>query len=72
MIVRAKFRVESVTKDSFGHSFKLVPVSHGSPENEAFYKQTPGGSMTLSTVNPAIADQFIPDAEFYVDFTKAD
>jgi len=72
MKVRAKFKVESVTKMSGGsNSIRLHPVMSGSEENKAFYKWTPGGSIELSTINDEAAAQFAPGLEFYVDFTKA-
>lgn len=71
--VRAKFKVQSVTKAEGGaNRVELRPVTGGSPENEQFYKWTPGGSIDLQTVNEAAAAQFEPGAQFYVDFIKAD
>lgn len=72
MSVRAKFKVRSVTISNFGQSIELEPVTHGSPENERFYKETPGGKIVLSTINKNAGLQFKPDDEFYVDFTKAE
>ena len=72
MTVRAKFKVMSVTESEGGlKSARLHPVTSGSPENSEFYKWTPGGSIDLSTMNPAAADQFVPGREFYVDFIPA-
>ena len=72
MSVRAKFKVETVTRNTSGASVQLVPVINGSEENKQFYKYTPAGSIQLSTVNAAAAEQFKPGDEFYVDFTKAE
>lgn len=72
MSVRAKFKVETVTHNTSGASVQLVPVINGSEENKQFYKYTPAGSIQLSTVNAAAAEQFKPGDEFYVDFTKAE
>jgi len=73
MTVRAKFKVQSVTESEGGlKSARLHPVTSGSPENAEFYKWTPGGSIELSTMNPAAAEQFRPGREFYVDFTPAE
>lgn len=72
MTVRAKFRVESVTSSANGtKTAKLFPVTSGSKENAEFYKWTPGGSIDLSTLNEAAAEQFVPGREFYVDFIPA-
>jgi hypothetical protein len=49
----------------------LEPVTSGSPENESFYKYTPGGKISLSTINADAAKQFVPGQYYYVDFTAA-
>ena len=72
MPVRAKFRCDSITKTEHGTSIKLYPVTSGSDENEKFYKYTPAGSVELSTINAEAAKQFVPGAEYYVDFTPMD
>lgn len=72
MTVRAKFRVNSVMYMEGGTAaIKLSPVTTGSEENKAFYKWTPCGSIDLQTINEEAAKQFVPGAEFYVDFTPA-
>lgn len=72
MTVRAKFKVLSITESEGGlKTARLSPVTSGSPENEAFYKWTPGGGIELSTLNPAAAEHFVPGRQFYVDFTPA-
>lgn len=74
MKVRAKFRVHNV-KDmgASGSVVELHPVYSSDPnsENAKFYNATPWGSVQLGTVNPAVAEQFKPGTEFYVDFTPA-
>lgn len=73
MSVRAKFRCESVTKTAnSAASVTLSPVTNGSPENDSFYKWTPGGCIALQTINESAADQFVPGKDYYVDFTPAD
>lgn len=72
MQVRAKFRVESVTRNEHGGSVKLVPVTSGSPENEKFFHYTPWGGIDLGTVNDDALEQFTPGKEFFVDFTAAE
>ncbi|AOY88635.1 hypothetical protein BKP64_10895 [Marinobacter salinus] len=71
MSVRAKFKVESVTKFDNGNSVKLSPVTSGSEENESFFHYTPFGTIEIGTINENAAADFTPGAEFYVDFTKA-
>lgn len=71
--VRAKFKVQSVTESEGGlKTANLTPVTSGSPENEQFFKWTPGGQIQLGTINPTAAEQFTPGRQFYVDFTPAD
>ena len=55
-----------------GATISLNTVYSGSPENEAFFKMTPGGTIMLATVNPKAAEQFVVGKEYYVDFTLAD
>lgn len=74
-MVRAKFVVntnkdnESADPAYKGNEINLYAVHSGSPENEAFFKMTPGGNITLVTVNPQVAAQFAVGKEVYVDFT---
>lgn len=71
MSVRAKFKVDSVTTNEHGGSIKLLPVTHGSEENEKFFKWTPYGQIEIGTVNEDALKQFKPGTEFYVDFSPA-
>ncbi len=76
-MVRAKFTVTSVEpngatdEENKGSTVTLLPVVGGSPENDSFYKWTPGGEISLSTINEVAAAQFEVGKEFYVDFTPA-
>ena len=80
-MVRAKFFVTSIApfnpaNESDGYTIELEPVHDGSPDNRDFYKWTPGGKITLSTVNVAAAKEFGAGSdfygkEFYVDFSEA-
>lgn len=73
MSVRAKFYVQSKKKFDGDNGTRVVlsPVIDGSEENREFYRLTPGGSITLDTINDSAAEQFSEGAEFYVDFTRA-
>lgn len=76
-MVRAKFRVDSVTHNAPQGGKKTVtiqmfPVYGNSEENKKFWQYTPGGSIQLQTVNADAAAQFEPGDEFYIDFTKAE
>lgn len=69
MTIRAKFKVVGVTQTTDTARINLNPVICGSPENESFYRYTPGGHIDLQVVDPATAARFTEGAEFYVDFT---
>jgi hypothetical protein len=69
-IVIAKFRVES--KNEEDGMVKLYPVTSGSPENDTFYKWTPGGEIRLNTINEAAISYFEVGKEYYVEFRKAE
>ena len=72
MSVRAKFKVDSVTRHAGGSAeISMSPVTSGSEENKAFWKYTPGGQLKMSCMNPEATEQFEPGTEFYVDFTPA-
>lgn len=77
MTVRAKFKVQSITRQANWngpgelHSIKLNPVTSGSEENKQFYAATPGGEINLSVVPASVGEQFNIGGEFYVDFTPA-
>jgi len=70
-MVRAKFKVKSVTNMANGSEVNLTPVTQGSDENSEFFKWTPYGEIKLGLVKPEQAEQFKPDAEFYIDFIPA-
>lgn len=71
MSVRAKFKVSEITETDQGKAIKLSPVTSGSKENEEFFKWRPYGSITIGTINPAVAEQLTIGKVFYVDFTEA-
>lgn len=77
-MVRAKFtctKIESngaTNPSDKGATIILYPVVGGSAENESFYRWTPGGSISLSTVNESAAAQFEEGKAYYVDFTPAE
>jgi len=78
MSVRAKFRVDEITKYPVSEypettgQVKLSAVTGGpdeSDEDNSFWKYTPAGDITMHIDNQAALDQFNVDQEFYVDFT---
>lgn len=73
-MVRAKFKVtgkERIQEGDDGMTIQLHPVYTGSLENQEFYKWTPGGNISMSTVNAKAAEYFVVGREYYVDFTEA-
>lgn len=72
-MVRCKFRVAAKREAGDGTGeVTLYPVVTGSPENDKFYKYTPGGAISFSTINVEAMKVFNVGAEFYVDFTPAE
>lgn len=72
MSVRAKFKCQSKTEHgNESVSIRLEPVIGGSPENDSFYRWTPGGYVQIDCMNPKASEEFEVGAEYYVDFTKA-
>ena len=72
-MTRCKFVCETKTERT-GKTFaiKLVPVTHGSKENEEFFKYTPFGSAEIGLLNSETAKQFEVGKEYYVDFTPVE
>jgi hypothetical protein len=66
-MVRAKFICVSVENGTVN----MYPVTSGSKENERFYKYTPAGSLSLSTVNEEALAQFEQGKEYYIDISAA-
>jgi hypothetical protein len=72
MQTRCKFKCTHVektgTEGSDQNAFFEVVVQ-GSPENESFFRWTPSGRLSLSTVR---GGQFEVGQEYYLDITLAD
>ena len=49
----------------------LNPVTGGSPENDAFFANTPSGEIKLGTINAAAAAEFELNGEYLITFEKA-
>lgn len=72
MNIRAKFRVEGVTKHGEEHTtIRLRAVTTGSEENKKYWKYTPSGDMTMTVMSHVVAD-FKPDQEYYITLELAD
>lgn len=75
MNVVAKFKVtgkEVVGEgDDATWSIKAEPVIGGCPENDEFFKYTPGGSLSIDVVSESAAGFFVEGEEFYLKFYKS-
>ena len=71
-MVRAKFKVQSyetsLDRGEELRTIKLTAVYDGSPENKAFFRWTPNGSIQIGVLNPSAWQQFQLGGEYYVDF----
>lgn len=69
--VKAKFVCQSVTKfasgENFVYNYKFSAVTHGSPENEMFWKWTPSGNIELNSIRN---DLFEVGKSYYIDFSQ--
>jgi hypothetical protein len=45
--------------------------SNPDSENGRFFRYTPCGRLSLSTVNPSAAEAFVVGRDYYLDFTPA-
>ena len=76
---RAKFKVESITQESYGTdglrgtTIKMQPVYSDKPdsENKSFWEATPTGSIELSIDNVNATKLFKVGKSYYVDFSEA-
>lgn len=69
---RAKFQCQSVTKYPLNVNVVMTPVKTGTPENDAFFKYSPGGKFELLISNEALFDFFVPGQSYYFDITPAE
>lgn len=71
MLTRCKFKCEEKTEQINGYKVCFKPVTHGSPENESFFKWTPYGSMEIGLVNNETAKLFDVGRDYYFDISCA-
>lgn len=71
-MVRCKFKCISKTQRESGNEICFQPVTHGSPENDTFFKWTPWGELKFGTINDVAAEQFKVGKEYYIDFTPCE
>jgi hypothetical protein len=76
--MRAKFKVESVTKFEGQENLKLSAVCansfgpNGESEDNDFARYTPSGDLQMTVNNPDLLGKINPGEKYYLDFTKAD
>lgn len=72
-MVRCKFVCTAKNEEPDGSaSITLNAVCDGSEENKTFFKYTPGGYLSFSTINPEAAKQIEQDKEYYIDISPAE
>ena len=71
MITRYKFICEEKTEQINGYKICFKPVTHGSSENESFFKWTPFGSVEIRLIDEDIAELFNVGEDYYFDFSSA-
>jgi len=69
---RAKFKCNSVTNYGESEMIELQGVTGNEGENKDFNKYTPYGELKMSIDNPDARGFFIPNKEYYLDFTPAE
>lgn len=69
-MVRAKFVCIGKEPMDGGEKIMLEAVTHGSAENDKFFRYTPCGRVEIGTINEKAAQQFILGNEYFVDFTS--
>lgn len=73
MQVRAKFKVDSITKHNGGNEeVRLSPVyGKDGTANAAWSKYTPQGSVSLTITQDGAQGRFEPGKEYFIDFSEA-
>lgn len=72
-MVRCKFECTTKSEELDGSaSVTFNAVCDGSEENKTFFKYTPGGYLSFSTINPVAAKQIEQGKEYYIDISPAE
>jgi hypothetical protein len=72
-MVRCKMECASKIEDADGAAqVTMQVVCCGSDENKQFFKYTPGGQLTFSTINAEAAKQIEQGKEYYIDISPAE
>lgn len=78
-MVRAKMRLQHITRREYGMGIQPSHVAHFSceydpslPEDARFCKATPSGHLEMTVDNPAALAKLEPGKCYYLDFTQAE
>lgn len=71
-MARCKFKCISKNQTESGFEVTMEPVTHGSAENEKYFKWTPYGKLNFGTLNAEAAERLIPGKEYYLDITPTE
>lgn len=69
-MVRAKFKCVEVNIKEWSTEYVFAPVVGGSPENDAFFKTTPAGKISVSIKTGETGAKFELGRFYYVDFSE--
>jgi len=73
MKTRCKFKCNKISMTLHGsetlYTAEFNAVHGGSPENEAFFKWTPNGNLSVGVYTD---DRFVVGKEYYLDITPCD
>ena len=68
-MVRCKFICDEKLQTTNGYSVVMIPVTHGSTENENFFKWTPWGKLEIGVISDEVIKKFEVGKEYYLDIT---
>ena len=69
MKIVAKFKCESVTRNTYGQEVVQLTAATG-PGNETWSKYTPSGDMTIAVTNPDVQGKFEPGDHYLLTFEQ--
>lgn len=70
--MRAKMKVDTVTRAEVSEGVKFRAVTNGTPEDNTYSKFTPAAEIAITITNPELLGKFNPGESYYVDFTPAE
>lgn len=72
MSTRVRFKCIDNQTVRGGCDIAFQTVSGENSENEKFFMYIPAGQITLYGVNPAVAEMFVMDKEYYLDIKQTE